>query len=123
VRSRGLFRALYTSQNDSGSVYTKVESQSRNSSGGILTKLRKKPTMKRICSILTEEDMPIESILSKVAYDTLVEQDGYKGNKALFIIGAVLMIIDTTDGILKINGLKSGVESLPKRVDKVILQN
>jgi len=79
--------------------------------------------MRRICSILTEEDMPIESILSKVAYDTLVEQDGYKGNKALFIIGAVLMIIDTTDGILKINGLKSGVESLPKRVDKVILQN
>jgi hypothetical protein len=67
--------------------------------------------------------MSMESILSKLDYDTLVEQDGYKGNRALFIIGAVLMIIDTTDGVLKINGLKSGVESLPKKVDKVILQN
>lgn len=66
--------------------------------------------------------MTIEAILSTIYCKEIIEEPGYAGTKARFVIGAVHMNVETENGGLRINGLDSSVESLPKEVDRVILQ-
>lgn len=68
--------------------------------------------------------MSINSILSKMACGSIEERPGYTGKKAVVVVGDRILTLEVgEDSSLMIDGVPAAVEDLPRKADRVILQN
>lgn len=65
----------------------------------------------------------LEALVSRIHYKTFDKKPGADGTRMVLKTGKKKMVLTMKDSELYINGRKSGVWDLPKKVDSITIEN